>query len=398
MAIKKYLRLICVVICCSTQLTAYCNDSLMHSILVRLNQLQVDQNPHFPKGIYPSYREYAPNRLRLKDDANIFYTGLIAVALRTERANLAAEDKVLCDSVLTRLAVIAPKFANKKGRNTYSFWVTNPPTVFPNSWLSKLAKHNALPDDMDDTAIMMLALDERPSTVSQVHNLMQQYTNSKNKRAKTALPGYRQIDAYSTWFGKKMVVELDACVLTNVLCMVQVYDLTWTKADSASLQFLVKMCQTKDYLYRPGRMAMNYQTTATILYNLARLMSIKRIDALDKYKPELIEASRNLYNKTASITEKIMMRTAMLRLGYNLPEEAIEINNITKLITKVEQDEYIFFVANLASITPPWIAFPLYKTGVSRFNYYCPAHNIAMLLEYLVEQKKFEPALHNTGI
>lgn len=398
MPVKKYLRILYIFICCSTGFKAYCNDSLIHSILLRLNQLQVNQGPHFATGVYPSYREYGLNRGKVKDDDNIFYAGLIGFALRRERAHLAADDKVICDSILTRLAVIAPKFANKKGRNTYSFWVTDPPTVFPNSWLSKLATHNALPDDMDDTAIMMLALDEPLSTVKQVHALMQQYTNRKNKRAKTALPGYRQIDAYSTWFGKKMVVELDACVLSNILCMVQVYNLQWTKADSASLQFLVKMCREKDYSRKPGRMAMNYQSTATILYNLARLMSIKEIKELDKFTPELIKASRDIYNNTRSITEKIMMRTAMLRWGYNLPGEAIAINNTAELLNSVEQDEYIFFVANLASITPPWIAFPLYKTGISRFNYYCPAHNIVMLLEYLAEQKKFDMGLHNQGV
>lgn len=395
MAIKKYLRLICVVICCSTQSTAYCNDSLMHSILVRLNQLQVNHDPHFPTGIYPSYREYALNRLRVKDDDNIFYAGLIGLALRTERANLAAEDKVLCDSVLARLAVIAPKFANKKGRNTYSFWVTNPPTVFPNSWLSKLAKHNALPDDMDDTAIMMLALDEQPSTVNQVHNLMQQYTNSNSKRAKSALPGYKQFNAYSTWFGKDMVVDLDACVLSNILYMVQVYSLPWSKADSASLNFLVKMCQTKDYLLQPGRMTIYYGSTSAILYNLARLMSVRKIEALDKYTKELIQAAHNLYNKTVSITEKVMMRTAMLRWGFNLPGEAIEISNTSNLLNEIEQDKYVFFVANLGTMMPAWLGFALYKTGVTRFDYYCPAHNSALLLEYLAEQKKFDEGLRH---
>jgi len=395
MAIKKYLRIFCVVICCSIGLKAYCNDSLVHNILLRLNHLQIDNAPHFPDGIYPSYREYAPNRLRLKDDANIFYTALIAVALRMERTHFSARDKVLCDSVLSRLSAIAPKFANRKGRNTYSFWVTDPPTVFPNSWLNKLAKHNALPDDMDDTAIMMLALGEQPSTVTQVHNLMQQYTNSNTRRAKSALPGYRQFNAYSTWFGKDMVVDLDACVLSNILYMVQVYNLPWSKADSASLNFLVKMCETKDYLLRPGRMTIYYGSASAILYNLARLMSVRKIDALDKYTKELIQAAHNLYNKTGSITEKVMMRTAMLRWGFNLPGETIEITNTSNLLNDIEQDKYVFFVANLGTMMPAWLGFALYRAGITRFDYYCPAHNSALLLEYLVEQKKFDEGLQH---
>lgn len=360
----------------------------MHSILLRLNDMQVNHDPYFAKGLYPAYRGYALNKTRVKKDDNIYYVGLVAFALRTIMPQLADEDKLLCDSIFARLAAIAPRFANQKGRNTYNFWRTDTPQIFPNSgWLNRYDKQLALADDMDDTAIILLALAAQQQTVEQVHLLMQQFTNNSSKRAKTALRGYNGFDAYSTWFGKKMVVELDACVLSNVLCLVQAYNLPWTKADSASVDYLVKMCAAKDYLRRPGKVAVIYKTTPIILYHLARLMSIKKIDALEKFKPELIQAASNVYYNTASITEKVMMRTAMLRWGYNLPGEVVSTGT---LLSSVEQENYIFFIANLASTMKAWLAFPLFNLGITRFNYYCPAHNDVLLLEYLAEQKRFD--------
>lgn len=388
MQIKKSLHIVLLIICCTSRLTAYCNDSLIHRILLRLADIQINHDPYFAKGLYPAYREYELNKTRVKKDDNIYYAGLVAFALRTIRPQLTAEDKVLSDSIFARLAAIAPRFTNQKGRNTYNFWPTDRPKIFPNSgWLNRYDKKLALADDMDDTAIMLMALAASQATVQQVHKLMQQFTNNSGKRAKTALRSYNQFDTYSTWFGKKMVVELDACVLTNILCMVQVYNQPWTKTDSASLAYLVKMCATKDYLLRPGKVAVIYKTTPIILYHLARLMSIKKIPALDEYTADLIASAIKVYNNTCSITEKVMMRTALLRWGYSLPADVVTTGN---LLTNVEQDSYVFFIANLASTMPRWAAFTLYNLGLTRFNYYCPAHNDVLLLEYLAEQKKFD--------
>lgn len=351
--------------------------------------MQVHHEPYFPQGLFPSYREYARNPGRLKKDENIFFTGLIGFTLKRIRPQLSDNDKLLCDSIINRIAIVAPKFKNQAGRNTYNFWATDTPKIFPNAgWLNLFDKKLALADDFDDTSIMLLALNTTNATAEEVHQLMQHFTNTQAKTAKTTLPVYKNMGAYSVWFGKKMVVELDACVICNTLSMVQTYNLNWTKVDSTSLDFLVRMVENNDYILHPGKIAVIYKTTPIILYHLARLMSIKPIDALEKLKPLLINAALAEYAKAATLPDKIILRTALLRWGVAKEKEDIFTSDIS---TAVEQEkDFVFFIANLASTLPAWLAFPLVDSGITRFYFYSPAYNDALLLEYLVEQKKYD--------
>ncbi len=243
-------------------------------------------------------------------------------------------------------------------------------------------------DDFDDTSIMQLALDEPDSTAAIVHALMQDFTNKDGKLATTTLDNYKKFESYSVWFGKKMLVELDGCVLSNTLLMVQHYNLPWTKADSASLDFLVQMIKTRDYINYPHKLSVYYKTTPIILFHLARLMSASHIAVLDSLKPQLIEDTKTEYSKAKTFPDKLLLRTALLRLGVSLPPEAAPPTD--DIIKTLEEDEqFVFFIASASATAPKFLVFPLVESGISRINFYCPAYNDCLLLEYLAEQKKF---------
>ncbi len=385
----KAFYLFCLLMC--SCVTSYCNDSLVHQLLLHLNALQVQHDPYFPAGLYPCYRQYAKNRISVKKDDNIFYTGLVGFTLRRIRPQLNAEDKILCDSIFARIAVVAPKFKNQKGRETYNFWRTDTTKVFPNSgWINMFDKVNALADDFDDTNIMMMVLNQPVSVAAKVHMIMQDFVNGNGQTVKTALRDYKNYAAYSTWFGKKMVIELDACILSNTLYMVQNYNLAWTKADSTSLDFLVHMIEKRDYMKHPGAMSVYYVTSPIILYHLARLMSIKAIPELEKYRHQLISDAMHEYAGTNSLMEKVILRTALLQWGTEpSASETIQADNIIK---DTEQSDFVFFIANLACTLPGYLAYPLVNSGITKFYFYCPAYNDALLLEYIIEQKKYDKA------
>lgn len=367
--------------------TGFANDSLIHQLLVRIEYLQSNQDSYFPQGLFPSYREYAKNRGRLKKDDNIFYTGLIAFTLQRLRLDLSKEDEIICDTILARTRRIAPIFKNAEGRSTYNFWRTNPPEIFPNGgWINWFDKSKALPDDLDDTAIMLLALDADSSIVANVHELMQEFTNKKKNRV-NSLKDYKQYEAYSCWFGKKMMVELDACTIANILYMVQQYNLNWTKADSACLQFLVHMIDKKDHVKYPDIMSVYYKKTSIILYHLSRLMSVKPIAELEAYKPQLIQEAKDEYKKSNDLVEKAMLRSALLQWNEDMPAEITMVNS--NLINETESSDLVFFIANLACTLPKTFAYLLVNAGISKFYFYCPAYNDALLLEYLVLQKDY---------
>lgn len=361
----------------------------MHAVLLRLNYLQTHHEAFFPQGLFPSYRQYAKNSRSIKKDDNIFFTGLVGLTLRRIRPQLSDADKIICDSIIERIKIIAPKYKNQKGRNTYNFWTTDTPKIFPNGgWLNMFDKKLALADDFDDTSIMMLVLDAPYSEAEDAHNIMQGFTNKQGKIVRTTLPAYKDVDAYSIWFGKKMVVELDPCVISNTLLMIQHYNLPWAKADSTSLAFLVKMIENKDYITHPDKMAVYYKTTAIILYHISRLMTEKPIPQLERLKPQLIEAAQAEYAKASTLPDKLILRTALLHWGVDKGDEAINLDNIAASVEA--ENRFIFFIANLACTFPAWLAFPLVDSGLTRFYFYCPAYNDALLLEYLAEQKKFD--------
>jgi hypothetical protein len=385
---KKTLSFFCFFVLTSTHIKATGDVISIHQLLVRLAQLQAKSDPYFPDGLFPSWRSYQLNKKRLKADDNIFFTGLTAFTLRRIRTYLNDTDRSLCDSILERVRQVAAKYKNITGRDTYNFWPTDRPKIFPNSGLlNRFDKKLTIADDLDDTSIMLLALNAPDSTVQKVHAVMQTFINGREKRVKTTLREYGHMGAYSCWFGKKMAIELDACVMANILYLVQDHQLAWTKADSASLGFIVKMIERNDLVKHPDKMSVYYKTTSIILYHLARLMSVKSIHELEQYKPKLIGIALDAYKKAATLPEKIILRTALLHWNVNILNNPIVLNSITQV---ENQPSFVFFVANLACTLPGWLAFPLFNSGLTHFSFYSPVYNDVLLLEYLIEQKKFD--------
>jgi hypothetical protein len=109
-------------------------------------------------------------------------------------------------------------------------------------------KSQALPDDLDDTVIMLLALATTWATAQQVHDLDAGFTNNGEKQVRNTFKDYRNIGAYSTWFGQKMPVDFDVCVLANILYFVQSLQPRMDAADSASLQLIEKVLEERKHV------------------------------------------------------------------------------------------------------------------------------------------------------
>ncbi|GAC1443259.1 MAG: hypothetical protein NVSMB63_12130 [Sediminibacterium sp.] len=372
----------------AASLHAKAGDTLvMHQLLQRITQLQAATNTVFPKGLFPSYRTYALNKDRQKADINIFFTGLIAFTLRDIESQLTPAQQQTAASIIANTLPVYDKFHNRKGRPTYNFWPTDTPMIFPNGgWLNRFDKGHALPDDLDDTAIMLLALAADTTTVQQAHLVMQEFTNNGRKKVKNTFKDYRQIGAYSTWFGKKMPVDFDVCVLTNVLYMVQTYQLPWTKADSASIYLITKVLQERKHISSAAYVAPHYNRLPVILYHLSRLMTASPIPALEAYRPQLIEDARQALEQSNNFIDKVILSTSLLRWGVAPP--VVEIHKVTDLHALVEDESFSFFIANIASMLPDPLKQWIGEIGGGKFYYFCPAYNNLLVLEYLAWRKR----------
>ena len=354
----------------------------------RIAFLQAKEEGIFPKGSIPSYRMYAHNKDRFKADINPFFTGLVSFTLLDIQPHLTEAQKRIANQIISNTQPVFEKFKNRKNNlPTYNFWPTDTPKIFPNAgWLNQLDKSRSLPDDMDDTVIILMAMQANDSIARLVHELMQNHVNNDSNPVKNTFKEYKKLGAYSTWFGKKMPTEFDVSVLMNVLYFVQKYNLKWSAADSTSLRLITDVIETGKHIDHANYISHHYAKTSIILYHLSRLMSLKPIPSLESLKPQLIQQAIKHFNQSNSLMEQILLSTSILRWGAIPPEISIGLEQ--DLTTLIEDDSFSFFIANMGSIYPDQMKKFLTKSKLGTFYYYSPAYNNLLVLENLIWQKK----------
>ena len=369
-------------------LQLYASDSLLMSqLLNRIDQLQCKQNGVFPKGLFPTYRMYALNKDRQKADVNIFFTGLIAFTLEDIQPQLTISQQNSSKQIIANTLPVYAKFKNQKGKSIYNFWPTDTPQIFPNSgWMNIFNKSQALPDDLDDTVIMLLAQNASVATAKQVHDLMQSFINTGNKKINNTFKDYQELGAYSTWFGVKMPVDFDICVLTNILYFVQKYNLTWTAADTASLQLIEKVLIDKKHVTDAAYISPHYGKLPIILYHISRLMSLKPLLQLENFKQQLINEAKTALANTSNFMDQVILSTSLMRWGVKPPDA--KVLRTSSLLDLIENESFYFCNANIANMMPNPLKQWITGAGLGMFYYYCPAYNNLLLLENLAWRKK----------
>lgn len=368
---------------------AFAQDSLVCTqLLQKVEALQVKQDGVFPAGSIPSWRMYVPNPQRYKADVNPFFTGLVAFTLLDLKKDLGAEQQALAQNIIARAQPFLRLYRNhKNNRDTYNFWSAQRPLIFPNGgWLNWFNKSQALPDDMDDTVILLMAQAAPDSTARQVHQWMQQFTNGAQKQVQNSLPAYQQLGAYSTWMGKKMPIDFDVSVLCNLLYFVQQYQLPWTAADSASLELISATVRNGDHLKATALVSPHYYRLPNVLYHLSRLMSLKPLPALDALKPQLIAQTQQALKDYPQFMDQVILGTALLRWGVAPPPTLLQGGE--DLTAAVEDPAFCFFIANMASMLPLDWKKTLTQWQWGSFYYHAPAFNHVLLLENLVWRKR----------
>jgi hypothetical protein len=350
-----------------------------YQILTKIQALQ-QTNTGFPPGIFPSTRLYAYNKNNSKNDPNVFFTGLIVYTLKKYQKQCTPYQQGLIQQIVKDGLSSVELFKNKRGRDTYNFWRTDTPQIFPNAgWLNKFDKSQSLPDDFDDSVILLWAQEVTKERAAVIHDTMQLYANTKVKTVKNSLPTFKNLPAYSTWFGKKMPIDFDMAVLCNVLSFVNAYDLQWTASDSASLQLITTAIDNKWHLNKADFIAPHYAKPAVIMYHIARLLSAgnqQNIETLIALKPTLLKQTDSLLTISKDPLEAILLNTARVHFG-GIPNDAYQ----TLDQVAIEQSKYPFFIANMASMLPSPIKRPLSKLAIAKFEYRCPAYNLALLWE-----------------
>jgi hypothetical protein len=364
------------------------NDTIqVTQLLQRIQQLQVKTDGVFPKGLFPCYRMYALNKDREIADPNIYFTAAIVYTLKSLLPSFTPDQIRIANNIIKDAEPVFSKYKNKKGRPTYNFWTTDTVRFFPNSgFLANLTNTHSLADDVDDTGLINLALSVNDSIAKQVHDIMQEFTKKDKKEINHFFKDYQAFDTYSTWFGKKMPVEIDISVLCNVLLFVQSYNLPWSKIDSSSVQLIAQVIKDKKHITEAEIMSHYYATPALVLYHVSRLMSKKEIPILTSLKPQMIDEAKSLLSTSLSFVEKVILSTTLMR--WNVQPEITTISHNESLENLIEENQqFAFFIANLAYLQlkiPDTIKKWSGNTGLGKFYFFCPAYNNVLLLENIV--------------
>jgi hypothetical protein len=363
------------------------DTTIVTQLLHRIEQLQVKEDGVFPKGVFPSYRTYALNKDRQKADINPFFTGLIVFTLNRIKDKLTPYQQKLVEQISLNANPSFAKFKNQKGRNTYNFWPTDTPMIFPNAgWMNIFNKSQSLPDDMDDTVMILMALNADKQTASNVHLLMQEYVNGGKGKINNTIPTNSNLPAYSVWFGQKMPVDFDVSVLSNVLYFVQHNELPFTKADSASIQVIVNILKENKHITVASFISPHYGSPEIILYHLSRLMSLKPIQDLENFRLKLIEQTIALQQKPQLFLNQVLLSSALFNWGIS--HRSLIIHNNKDLTELIEDESFSFFIANMASMLPTRLKKTLTATNLGKFKYYCPAYNNVLVLENIILHQK----------
>lgn len=315
-----------------------------------------------------------PTILYRRPDTNVFFTAITVFTLQQLRPSVSAEARSLIDRIQERAMAAYPMFQNKDGLNTYNFWPTRPSQHFSNGYVFRHFDHFRIPDDIDDTAMVYLTGHPSLDELRWLKTKVAQHANGTSRQIRNTYADYRHLRAYSTWFGKNMGIDFDACALSNLLYCLYHYNLPRDQHDLDSLTYLRSVVETGRYRREPFRCAPHYARPSLIIYHLARLMAAFAIPELEPIRSRLISGAQRELARAANRLEKIVLTTALCRLGESPPRTSM---------TAIEKEfsTFHFFIAGLlTAYEQPWLR-QFASHPMTQMRWQCEAHCWALVAE-----------------
>ncbi len=90
---------------------------------------------------------------------------------------------------------------------------------------------------------------------------MAENANGQKRRIRNTFRRYKNVPAYSTWFGKNMPVDFDICVQANGMRLVLDNQLELNRYDSATIRLMKDMLIARKHIKRPHYTSPHYQST-----------------------------------------------------------------------------------------------------------------------------------------
>jgi len=337
---------------------------------------------YFPEGIFESYRTNKYLRYHCAD-TNVFFTAITVFTLNNIKEKLSPASQLIVENITKKAIRSYPLFKNKDNLNTYNFFQTNPSQHFPHGNILHRFNHFKIPDDIDDTAMIYMTLPHTKDEAKWLQTKLISHSNLYKNRIKNVFPTYKNLKAYSTWFGKNMYIEFDACALSNMLYCLLSFDLELDEYGHDSVKYIQQTILTNQYVAQPFRVAHQYARTPLIMYHVMRLMNKFHIPALEICREKLeIDILHYLKKKDLKFMDRILLEIS-LNSGSNINKNVVKSTNLNDVDTKSP-----FFIAGLLTAYENPILYKISSSKLFHINWTCEAHSLALMAEWMVATSK----------
>ena len=355
-------------------------------LLYKISEIQSKGDKYYAPGLFPSQRFhlYLPFE---REDNNIFFTASIVFILQNLRDKLAEEEQKLVNDICKKAITNYPDYKNKDGLDTYNFWRTDGSAHFPNGKILSHVNKIRIPDDADDTTLIYLTSNQKREKVLWLKNKLSQHANLSKKQITNTFHEYKNLKAYSTFFGKNMFIEFDVCVLCNILYFVFENKLSLNEHDYDSISFIRSVIEKGHYLEKPFYTSHSYPSSAVILYHVTRLLEKFEVPGLSEMKPKLTADLKMLFEKERDEMNKVILSTSLSRLGSLTPsfsprERGAE--HISPSFLQRGGRGWFFFHAGLLTAFENSVTYHLAGNSFFHLKYKCEAHRLVLVLENMI--------------
>ena len=349
-------------------------------IIQKIAHLQDSANrKYFPEGIFESYRSNKFWRYR-RPDTNVFFTAITVFTLNNIKEKLSPESQKLVEQITDKAVRCYSLFKNKDGLNTYNFFQTNPSQHFQHGNILHRFNYFKIPDDIDDAAMIYLTKPHKQEEAKWLKDKLIQHSNGYQKTIKNTFPEYKNLKAYSTWFGKNMYIEFDACALSNMIYCLLDYGLELDQHGQDSVKYIQQVILSNQYIDQPFRVAHQYARTPLIMYHVMRLMNKFHIPELEICR-EKLENDILYYLKKEDLhfMDRILLEIAG-RVVYEDTDNGIVSQNLNFFNSP-------FFIAGFLTAYENPLLYKLASSPLFHIQWTCEAHCLALLAERMVISK-----------
>lgn len=353
--------------------------------LQELERLQVKTgNRYYAPGMFPSQRvhPFLPYR---REDSNIFYPALIDFTLSPLLGLMEPDERERTERILGGIRSNYPYYESLRQPGLYNFYRTNPPDPYPNGYFLRHFRHFRLAEDADDTVMISTNLvDLAAEKVDFVRAELVRFSNLEGQKLKHSPEGYGGIPAHGVWFGSgAMPVEIDFCVLCNILYFTARKQGAFNDADLASFEFIRRVILTDDLFEHAFALSYYYPDPTVMLYHAARLWS--GLESPEEHLPraELVAAIQRRLAEDIGLLPKIMLTSSLLKMEQKAP-----VITYSRETLRASFQAFPFFIAPMLAGTNSRLLNRLAAQRMFQVDYVCEAYYWSLVWEYELLSRK----------